>query len=226
MVWGYFSHNYTVLIIAQISPIIHSQPAGFTLYSFLRLRGKKGRPAGGSHSVSRNSTRCKEGNSPARRCLTGLFNGLRCPHRSAPLGRGLPSATAAPAPPRCFCRRQRAALQPFGFPFDKIWRQIAHSTPCVSHTICRQISLEVSAPVGTCPPVQTFLCFFDSLSPAGNPGGVGNRIYTERNPLPTISLLLTMVMKAWGSCRRTKRRRCWAWLRVSTVISTHFSSWV
>ena len=33
---------------------------------------------------------------------------------------------------------------PFGFPFDKILRQIAHSEQSTSHTICRKISLYVS----------------------------------------------------------------------------------
>ena len=39
--------------------------------------------------------------------------GLRCPHRAAPLGRGLPSATAAPASAPCFRRRRRSPLQLF-----------------------------------------------------------------------------------------------------------------
>ena len=107
----------------------------------------------------------KGGTVPHGNCLTGLFNGLRYPPQPAPLGRGLVSATAAPASPRCFCRRQRAALQPLGHPLDKILRQIAHSSLRSSHTICRKISLYVSASVGTCPPAQTFLYFFDSLKP-------------------------------------------------------------
>ncbi len=39
--------------------------------------------------------------------------GLRCPHQAAPLGRGLPSATAAPASAPCFRRRRRSPLQLF-----------------------------------------------------------------------------------------------------------------
>ena len=38
---------------------------------------------------------------------------MRCPHRAAPLGRGLPSATAAPASAPCFRRRRRSPLQLF-----------------------------------------------------------------------------------------------------------------
>ena len=46
---------------------------------------------------------------------------LRLPHQAAPLGRGLPSATAAPAPAPCFRRRRRsppqqAVLVPDGAP--------------------------------------------------------------------------------------------------------------
>ncbi len=37
-----------------------------------------------------------------------------------------------------------AAISPFGIPFDKILRQIAHLSLCSSHTICRKISLSVS----------------------------------------------------------------------------------
>ena len=37
-----------------------------------------------------------------------------------------------------------AAISPFGNPFDKILRQIAHSEQSSSHTICRKISLSVS----------------------------------------------------------------------------------
>ena len=47
-----------------------------------------------------------------------------------------------------------------------------------------------------------------------------------RKPLPTISLLFTIVIKAWSSRPRTCRRSFWAWPRVRTVVSTHFSSWV
>ena len=61
-------------------------------------------------SVSRNSTRCKRGNSRPR---------LRI---------------ASPT----------ASISPFGNPFDKILRQIAHSVLCPSHTICRKISRYVS----------------------------------------------------------------------------------
>ena len=47
---------------------------------------------------------------------------LRLPHQAAPLGRGLPSATAAPAPASCFRRRRRSPPQqafrfPHGSPF-------------------------------------------------------------------------------------------------------------
>src|SRR5699024_5983034 len=68
------------------------------------------------------------------------MSGLRCPHHAARLERRLHSATAAPAPPRCIRRRRRSASQPF----DKILRQIAHSSLRSSHTICRKISLSVS----------------------------------------------------------------------------------
>ena len=74
------------------------------------------------------------------------MSGLRCPHHAARLGRRLHSATAAPAPPRCIRRRRRSASQPF----DKILRQIAHSSLCSSHTICRKISLSVSPPSAHC----------------------------------------------------------------------------
>ena len=73
-------------------------------------------------------------------CLTGC--GSRIARRA--LGRRLRSATAAPASPRCIRRRRRSAPQPFGFPFDKISRQIAHLSLRSSYTICRKISLLVS----------------------------------------------------------------------------------
>ena len=74
------------------------------------------------------------------------MSGLRCPHHAARLGRRLHSATAAPAPPRCIRRRRRSAPQPF----DKILRQIAHSSLRSSHTICRKISLSVSPSSAHC----------------------------------------------------------------------------
>ena len=44
---------------------------------------------------------------------TGRPYGLRCPHRTAPHGRNLSSATAAPAPAPCFRRRRRSPAQLF-----------------------------------------------------------------------------------------------------------------
>ena len=44
---------------------------------------------------------------------TGRTYGLRCPHRTAPHGRNLSSATAAPAPAPCFRRRRRSPAQLF-----------------------------------------------------------------------------------------------------------------
>ena len=57
---------------------------------------------------------------PAGRWTRGCD--LRLPHQAAPLGRGLPSATAAPAPASCFRRRRRSPPQqavrfPHGSPF-------------------------------------------------------------------------------------------------------------
>ena len=75
--------------------------------------------------VSKNSTRCKRGNSHAR---------LRFPSPNIP-------------------------VSPFGNPFDKILRQIAHTVLRPSHTICRKISLYVSASsahVHRCRRISTF----------------------------------------------------------------------
>ena len=67
-----------------------------------------------------------------------------------------------------------------------------------------------------------------SSGPAGPPfpSGEGFKFQIALNPLPTISLLLTMVINAWSSRPRTYRRSFCAWPRVNTVVSTHFSSWV
>ena len=67
-----------------------------------------------------------------------------------------------------------------------------------------------------------------SLRPCGATSlAEGGRIFQiARKPLPTISLLFTIVIKAWSSRPRTCRRSFWAWPRVRTVVSTHFSSWV
>ena len=69
---------------------------------------------------------------------------------------------------------------------------------------------------------------FSPSGPAGPPPSQREaRIFQiARKPLPTISLLFTIVIKAWSSRPRTCRRSFWAWPRVRTVVSTHFSSWV
>ena len=66
------------------------------------------------------------------------------------------------------------------------------------------------------------------IRPCGPPSPSGKALVFQiaRKPLPTISLLFTIVIKAWSSRPRTCRRSFWAWPRVRTVVSTHFSSWV
>ena len=56
------------------------------------------------------------------------------------LQKGQQPRTAAPT----------ASVSPFGNPFDKILRQIAHSEHSSSHTICRKISLSVSPSSAHC----------------------------------------------------------------------------
>src|SRR5699024_10389791 len=56
-----------------------------------------------------------------------------------------------------------AAISPFGNPFDKILRQIAHSEHSSSHTICRKISLSVSPSSAHVRRRRRILNYFDSL---------------------------------------------------------------
>src|SRR5699024_4602059 len=62
-----------------------------------------------------------------------------------------------------------ASVSPFGIPFDKILRQIAHSSLCSSHTICRKISLVVSPSSAHVRRRRQILYFFDSLQGASLP---------------------------------------------------------
>ncbi len=96
----------------------------------------------------------KKGNSPARRCLTGLFNGLRFPHRAVPLGRGLPSATAAPAPSRYFRRRRRATLQLLWIPTVAKKQALMPDGDSFPLFCSRGVRF-----VGACPPKRTVNAF-------------------------------------------------------------------
>ena len=100
------------------------------------------------------------GNSRARRCLTLLFPpfgkaGLRCPHRAARQVWRLRSATAAPAPPRCFRRRRRLASQPS----TKFTPKSRTRRGLLAHNFGVNFPGCVTA-VGTCPPAATDFKFF------------------------------------------------------------------
>ena len=65
------------------------------------------------------------------------------------LQRGQQPRTAAP----------NASISPFGIPFDKILRQIAHSSlTLLAHNLPQNFPVGVAV-VGTCPPTATFLTF-------------------------------------------------------------------
>ena len=84
----------------------------------------------------------------------------------------VPASCGAPWTALAFCDRCPcfASLHPpqaaLGWPFEKILRQIAHSSLRSSHTICRKISLVVSPSSAHVRRRRRILYFFDSLSSA------------------------------------------------------------